>query len=239
VLRRYPIIFVAPESLNIEEYAKLFIGDNNICFEFFEDRYFADIQGYNQLLTSSCFYARFLDYRFILIYQLDAFVFRDELEQWCGLNYDYIGAPWEDVKPSWGYYSKLLHDVPLIHRFLTIVKLLKCPPRNVGNGGFSLRKTMSHYRISSILNRKTGTGRLHEDIFWSFVVPAHIPWYTIPKPDVALRFAFEVRPRESFMKNNCKLPFGCHAWARYDKEFWMSIFASREKTSQVECYDVR
>ena len=30
----------------------------------------------------------------MLIYQLDAFVFQDDLAYWCQQNYDYIGAPW-------------------------------------------------------------------------------------------------------------------------------------------------
>lgn len=28
-----------------------------------------------------------------MIYQLDAWVFNDELSSWCSLGYDYIGAP--------------------------------------------------------------------------------------------------------------------------------------------------
>jgi hypothetical protein len=32
---------------------------------------------------SASFYERFLDTKYILIYQLDAFVFKDELQEWC------------------------------------------------------------------------------------------------------------------------------------------------------------
>jgi hypothetical protein len=44
-------------------------------------------------MLSIDFYKRFRDYKFILIYQLDAYVFRDELEYWCEQDYDFIGAP--------------------------------------------------------------------------------------------------------------------------------------------------
>jgi hypothetical protein len=40
------------------------------------------------------FYQAFTDFEFMLIYQLDAFVFRDELADWCRSGYEYIGAPW-------------------------------------------------------------------------------------------------------------------------------------------------
>ena len=30
----------------------------------------------------------------MLIYQLDAYVFKDELLNWANKGYDYIGAPW-------------------------------------------------------------------------------------------------------------------------------------------------
>jgi len=33
-------------------------------------------------------------------------------------------------------------------------------------------------------------------------------------------FSFEVGPKHCFEKNNQTLPFGCHAWAKYDREFW-------------------
>lgn len=39
------------------------------------------------------FYLRFRQWEYLLIYQLDAYVFQDELMDWCNKGYDYIGAP--------------------------------------------------------------------------------------------------------------------------------------------------
>lgn len=39
------------------------------------------------------FYRRFGKYKYMLIYQLDAFVFSDKLLDFCEMGYDYIGAP--------------------------------------------------------------------------------------------------------------------------------------------------
>ena len=38
----------------------------------------------------------FLEYQYMLIYQLDAFVFEDKLDYFCELGYDYIGIPVPD-----------------------------------------------------------------------------------------------------------------------------------------------
>ena len=64
----------------------------------FDKNYFRDITGYNRLMLSREFYQKFSNYGFILIYQPDAWVFRDELLDWCNKNYDYIGAPWVKKK---------------------------------------------------------------------------------------------------------------------------------------------
>ena len=41
-------------------------------------------------------YERYAAYEFMFTYELDAFVFKDELEKWCEQGWDYIGAPWFD-----------------------------------------------------------------------------------------------------------------------------------------------
>ena len=41
-----------------------------------------------------------------------------------------------------------------------------------------------------------------------------------------LRFAFEVSPRTCLDLNGGKMPFGCHAWARYDRSFWEPFIVS-------------
>jgi hypothetical protein len=91
ILSNYPIIAVKPHGLTLTA------GDGLINFTdtvSFEDHYFENIAGYNKLMLSAEFYSRFLDYEYMLIYQMDTFVFKDQLNYWCSQNYDYIGAPW-------------------------------------------------------------------------------------------------------------------------------------------------
>lgn len=64
--------------------------------------------------------------------------------------------------------------------------------------------------------------RVHynEDLFWSLVAPVFDPAFRVAPAEVAVRFAFEMEPRLCFEQAGRRLPFGCHAWARYDRAFW-------------------
>ena len=90
-LSSYDIFLVSPIKLDTSE----------ICKEYpllkvkrFKNDYFNSLRGYNKLMLSEDFYSQFTGYSYILIYQLDAFVFKDELQIWVNKGYDYIGAPW-------------------------------------------------------------------------------------------------------------------------------------------------
>ncbi|HYN85820.1 MAG TPA: DUF5672 family protein [Pyrinomonadaceae bacterium] len=63
-------------------------------------------------------------------------------------------------------------------------------------------------------------GRLNEDCFWSFRARSYRPDFRIASPEVALRFAFEVNPARCYELAGRRLPFGCHAWRKYDPAFW-------------------
>lgn len=172
----------------------------------------------------------------MLIYQLDAWVFRDELEQWCKKGYDYVGAPWFE-----GYHK------PESEKII-----------GVGNGGFSLRKIKSFLkvlnrldnlpvyrnfwyksRLQSIIRFEPLISRLYhltdfsrayelsrsgyqgiEDIYWSKVIPAIFNDFKVAEVRDAIKFSFECKPSYLFAKNDGKLPFGCHAWEKYEPEFW-------------------
>jgi len=60
----------------------------------------------------------------------------------------------------------------------------------------------------------------HEDHFWSDEAIKYHPEFRVASTELGLRFAFEVAPRYCFELNNYTLPFGCHAWPRYDRNFW-------------------
>jgi len=126
VLSKYPIRFMGPQSLNTE-FLKPWIEEVEMIR--FEDNYFKSPKTYNKLLTSPFFYEAFSNFEYILIHQLDAYVFEDQLLEWCAKGFDYIGAP------------KL--------RKHHLSNSLSCQPVLL-NGGLSLRKVKPILRYIKI-----------------------------------------------------------------------------------------
>ena len=213
VLKNHPIIFIKPEGLLLE--SEQFDFENTLQISF-KDSYFKSALTYNELMLSSNFYESFLDYKYILIYQLDAFVFKDDLTFWCNKNYDYIGAPWIATESNNSFINMLskISDVFLSEEKKERKKIFY----KVGNGGFSLRKVASHYQIAKekavyineLLITKKGTLDAIEDVFWSIKAKDFFPSFLIPDYKEALNFAIDRKPKLSLKLNNNIIPFGCH-----------------------------
>lgn len=150
LLKNYPIILFTFEKLDLTNYREISRSENKDFYvEYFNQEFFNDLQGYNSLLTSFEFYKRFQKFKFILIYQLDAWIFRDELKYWCNKGYDYIGAPWFEG----------LHLATNNSNFI-----------GVGNGGFSLRKVRSHIKLLKRLN-SLNTLEKYSRFNWKGLIP--------------------------------------------------------------------
>jgi hypothetical protein len=260
VLGSYKIFLVGPENLQYDTFLKEAQKRNVfVRVKRFSDEYFYGIEGYNKLMMSFDFYQKFRKFKYALIYQLDAYVFRDELKYWCNKGYDYVGAPWNGMHT---YNNKSVEGV--------------------GNGGFSLRKIKSsigllekirmyevliqyqHYNWKGLVPKlpfiikKLGKAKkspskcetnyhFQEDYFWCNVAPASLSsfpchtrllkllcwWYTrndynVAPKNIAVSFSLETSVRELFEKNNNTLPFGCHAWEKYEPDFWKEFIPMNE-----------
>jgi hypothetical protein len=221
VLRDWPLVIVKPERLDVSSLSDEYPA---LQAESFDDGYFEGIAGYNRLMLSTEFYARFLDSEYILIHQLDAWVFRDELRQWCERGYDYIGAPWLENPvnrlPLMAFWMRRRHR----HLLRAGRKSRQSLYDKVGNGGFSLRRVKSLHEatlkyaavVAHNLSQKQ-SHFYHEDVFWA----TEVPEFSYPDPMEALRFSFDVHPRYCFRLTGGQLPFGCHGWdKRKMKRFW-------------------
>jgi hypothetical protein len=242
IFSTYPICIIKPGS--IPKLDGINETNKNVQFVDLHDKYFASVQTYSNLLVSLEFYKKFKKYSHILIYQLDAYVFRDELTFWCGKDFDYIGAVWFE---GWGRSASAQRII------------------GVGNGGFSLRRTRTCIRIMrrlEILRRITRSvswlipeskiqtaGRYYfqflkylrlfrikdltslgtlltppksfsEDIFWSISIANSFTDFKVAAPEDAIKFSFEGHPRYLYKLNNEQLPFGCHAFQAYEPDFW-------------------
>lgn len=198
VLKNYPIVLVIPQKISKESCP---VGEN-LSYEVVPDFWLESVASYNQMMLSKEFYIRFDKYEYMLVFQLDAFVFSDSLDWFCKLQYDYIGAPW---LRGWKYLRDMNHGV-----------------WHVGNGGFSLRKISAFINILN--TQRIQNTREQEDLFWASCSSEQ---FKVAPLEIALQFSFEQDVRQCFQRNKNRLPFGCHAWEKYDFDFWRPIFEKR------------
>lgn len=226
VLKAYPIVYMAPEGLDLTPLTDIFPPEG---VERFAATYFSSKISYNALMLSPELYERFLAWDYMLLYQLDAWVFRDDLNEWMEKGYDYIGAPW----PIRAIYRHPVYRMcsAMKTRFLSADKTVDdrhAHRGRVGNGGFSLRRTRT---ISELLSRhvdraayyveRSSYARYYEDVFFAVEAPQLEPGFKIPSLEEALAFAFDTYPALCYRLNGHKLPFGCHGFnKRKAVSFW-------------------
>lgn len=231
VLKNHPIVFVHPSNLDMTFYKQF--GDAN--FLAFDDVFFQGIQGYNQLMLNLDFYKRFSK-KYILIYQTDAYVFKDELLYWCKKDYDYIGAPWLGSKESIPLEKKVWDQVAYLSKKLINYKNNNKAQKNksllyngVGNGGFSLRKREKFIEVLEkladqakiYLKTENYSSRFYaEDVFFSIEPERNGIQFSKPDYKEACRFSIENKVGKAFSYNNNELPFGCHRWNKENYSFW-------------------
>lgn len=226
--KKFQIVFISPQGFDLKWYI-LCEKPNNITKEEFPDYYFNDIAGYNKLLCSNTFYKRFGAFDYILIAQLDSYVFGDQLEKWCKLDYDYIGAPWFDLTVQKRFYESLKYSkYPIIREIKKSVDFIEGKSMDVGNGGFSLRKVKSFIKYSrwlKVIEPNIHKYGVNEDLIWSILVPKYFMSFKIAPFKDALKFSFDSNAQKAFELNNSELPFGCHGWSKKENiSFWCPSF---------------
>lgn len=208
----------------------------------FDERYFGSAVNHKRLLFSPQFYQAFAEYEFLLTYHLDALVFSDELMNWCQRGFDFIGPPW--VKhPDAPYAGKKKIEGRVgnggfsLKRVSSFLKVL-CSPRQAMSPaeywahakasfqGFRMkfRGTVEYLRLhSSTYNNAQWDAlrwRHNEELFWDQRAQHYYPDFRIASAEEALAFGFEAVPEYCFELNGNRLPFGCHAWPKYNRAFW-------------------
>lgn len=204
------VILAGPISLNIDFYHKWW---PNLTIEYFEDEYFKDIAGYNQLMLSPSFYERFLPRgSSILLHQLDAILLKDRIKKFEEMPYDYFGAPWKDGQLV---YPKIKHP-----------KLLKVFGKRVfvGNGGLSLRKLSPTLDLLSRKEQLAKTWLLNEDAFFAYCGVVDKSYRSCPT-EVASQFALETDP-EFWIQKNGSPGMGIHGFDKCSPAFYTNFLAA-------------
>jgi hypothetical protein len=205
----------------------------------FDDRYFVSPVTYNKLLFSAFFFEAFGKYEFMLLAQLDSLVLSNKLEYWCSRGFDYIGAPWsekyrnhskiKDEKVGNGGFSlrKINAALRVLRRKIPALPDYTMGPKPawwywsrlskliVAAG--CVRAFLPDVSVETFLKRHFLT---NEDVFWGVYAKVLDPEFKVADESSALGFAFEAEPRVSLTRTGGRMPFGCHAWSKFDREFW-------------------
>jgi len=233
VLREFSICIVAAYNFPVDDYVRIFKGQK-IFIEYFKAEMLKTVSSYNCLCLSKKFYERFLGYKYMLIYQSDAYVFRNQLQFWTEQGYDYIGAP---------FYKNNREPFDMHHWM-------------VGNGGFSLRATKKCYALTKKIEfyhllikvfdtirfkklvfnfliklgfnnlaiiQKIILNKYNEDYVFGVLSKSLMKNFIVPPIEKAWQFSFEAHPSKLYTLNNNQLPFGCHGWEKYEPEFWVKF----------------
>jgi hypothetical protein len=237
-LADYPVYLVGPTSLQAYFDELRTSLNKRLQSITFEEQYFSSIDGYNDLLLSQKFYKAFDSFEYLLIVQTDALVFSNALEFWCAKQYSYIGAPWFEgyttptfplTLTSVGNGGFSLRRVPDFLRVLSRPRVFK----NVLMQSWPGSVVSNVYRFlkdyQSFVYRDTHVNiDVNEDLFWGLFVPARCSFFRVPPATEAVAFAFEAHPDFLYQLNQQTLPFGCHAWQRYQPEFWIKVTQEKD-----------
>lgn len=251
VLGRHDIVFVTHAGCRLDAYREIVEAEQGtLRTELFDAGYFDSTAHYSDLCLSEEFYLRFRDYEYMLICQTDAWVFRDELDYWCSRGYDYIGAPvYFPRSPQ--RFTRIFYGVGnggfCLRRIEHCLRIIRSDQHRIFLKPGILAKI---YWYGFLFNEDYGRSRFRrlwllplffakafgfrnsiarfrssgceEDAILSFW--AHNAWgltCRVPDEQEAARFSFEVHPEYLFHKTGGQLPFGCHAFRKWDYEhFW-------------------
>ena len=212
----------------------------------FPDKFFGSAAAHNRLLMWPNFYHAFEDYEYILMYHLDSLVLSSDMPRWCQAGFDYIGAPWFPCSDTpWVKEARVGNGGFALMKIESVLTVLYNRYRQEpatywsdmlmrDHGKFRwlfallerLRPLFPNSRFVqrpledlAITERPEVHGR-NNDFFWSFDAVGFFPEFKVAPVNDGLEFAFEAAPRMCFEMNRRKLPFGCHAWTKFDRSFW-------------------
>lgn len=234
----YDKYFVAPPDVSVPQVRFKVLN--------FDRKFFGSAAAHNQLLLWPGFYRTFENYEFILIYHLDSLVLVDAMAQWCQRDFDYIGAPWlpcsdtpwvKEARVGNGGFTlmkveavlKVLYNRYRIEPASYWLDILMRNSSRLRHFFWALERLQRLFPRSRLINRpledlrkseKPGIYGCNNDFFWSFQAAEYLPEFKIPTVEEALYFAFEAAPRRCFELTGGQMPFGCHAWTKFDRSFW-------------------
>ena len=177
---------------------------------------------------------KYIETDFFLVIQFDGFILNANEFNPEFYNCDYIGAPWyvgytKPVRPlrlmgvgNGGFSLRCVAD---FLRVLSRPRVFRNPLMAHWPGSWKSNayRFLKDYHALVMPNRQFNL-KVNEDVFWGMFVSRQCSFFRVAPVDEAVAFAFEAHPDFMFERNGGRLPFGCHAWERYDRDFWLKVF---------------
>jgi hypothetical protein len=232
-------VLLAPEHLDLGAYRELLPSASDLRVK---PQWMASIKAYNQMMISPLVFNALAGFTHMILHEPDAIVLRDEIDYWCSQPFDYIGAPWfqgwKDPTPDaptigvgnsgFSFYRLATSRRVTVswRRWYPYSSVAKDLIQGLSGDRDRLRRGLIGLGSGGLLRGAHKLFDEHCDIFWSFIVPKLDTTFRIPPADIAVQFAWEVLPSRCMKMCRGRLPFGIHAWARYDYEFLRPHFLS-------------
>lgn len=224
------IVLFIPKGLNVKEYrdfAKKY--NKELGIREYKTKYFLNVKGYNDLCTMPYFYEDFNDYEYMLLYQLDAYVFDGKkLDDYIKKGYSFIGAPiFVGLKKAKELNYIGYQNCGLSLRNIEDCKTLCKKARSIkgiyllSKGGWISYKSYIKIIVNHFANPITLKPFEWEDEFFGVAYRYIMPEYKLAPYDEARLFSYDWLPSELFEYGGRKLPFCCHAFKQGNNwEFW-------------------
>lgn len=192
ILNHRALYLLVPEDLPTDWYSSRY---PHITIQRYPPSCFSGFSSYNRWMLSADFYEEWLrlGFEWILICQLDVYVFSDMLDVFLKEHYAYWGGPMLRVSKG-------------------------RPELYGGNGGFSLRNLKAMARVLREGRKEVQAWTGHEDEFFSEYGRKHPDVLPIPAPNISARFAYDrfLRYLHGALGS---LPFAMHSFERHDPEY--------------------
>jgi hypothetical protein len=176
---------------------------------------------------------------YLLIFQLDAYLIGVDLNKFMLKDYTFIGAPWFDDEGKENGASMIGNGGFSLRKSKDFLRILKnnsivsqlfwrmYRPYNTLYRRLFKLLILYPYKLYACIRRLpfelewSKYNNVNEDVIFSSLFSMDDS-FSIPDFKDALEFSFECYPNKCYNLNNKNLPLGCHAWSRYDLDFWKS-----------------
>lgn len=245
---KYSVTAFAPEGMDMTKYTAIF---PELKIERFPAHFFRSIGDYSRLLLSEEFYERFSTFEWMLICQLDVWVFRDELEYWCGSDVDFLGAP---VPARHDPGEKIESELYVagnggfsLRRISAFLEILKAGDKKMYSNKILLSFFLNHLksghffkaliplvRMAGFKNRRQDCLKIlkkqgvDEDMVFRTLSFSEIPpFLTFASTETAAKFAFDGGSVWRYYNKTHHIPFALHAWHLYEGPEFMEYLRNK------------